>query len=123
MQFWLRSLFDAKVVDITSDVLPKKLITALNVISKLTLMMHLPMEASVTHSAANTFKAHIAYTVELEKFTLETVQVHKSYLANSSVFASSSSGSGTAATRVVVEEEVANTRVETTKHHACTLLR
>merc|ERR1719159_523428 len=51
------SLFDAKVLDITDDVLTEKFVAALNTISKLSLALNIPTEASVTHSIANAFKA------------------------------------------------------------------
>ena len=67
---------------------------ALNVISNLSLVLHLPTETSVTHSVANTFKA-----------TFETTEVYKAHLANPSAFASSGGSGGDAAAKVVVKEE------------------
>ena len=98
-------LFDARVLDITNNVLPEKLVTALNVISNSLLVLYLPTEASVTHSVANVFKACVAVTVELEKCTFETVEVCKAHLADPSAFAGSGGGNGATAAKVVVEEE------------------
>merc|ERR1712003_53611 len=71
------SLFDAKVLDITDDVLAAKFVAALNTISKLSLALHMPTRASVTHSVANAFKACLAITVELDKYTFDKAEVYK----------------------------------------------
>ena len=97
------SLFDAKVLDITDGVLPEKFVATINVISNVSLVLHLPTEANVTHSLANAFKACVAVTVELEKYTFETAHVYTAYLADPSAFAGS--GGGAAAAKVVVNEE------------------
>ena len=115
------SLFDTKVLDITDDVFPEKLVTTLNVICNLPLVLHLSSQASVTHSMVNVFKACIAVMVELEKYTFKTAEVHKAYQANHSAFAGSGGSSGATAAKMVVKEEVAETMVETTEHH-CTLV-
>ena len=67
----------------------------------------MPMEASVTHSVANTFKACVAATLELEKYTFETAEVYKAYLTDPSGFTgpSGSGGGDAAASKVVVKEE------------------
>ena len=106
------SLFDAKVLDITDDVLTEKFVAALNTISKLSLALNIPTEASVTHSIANAFKAILAVTIEgCEKYTFEKAEVYKAYLADPSAFAGSGGGGGgggDAAEEAVVEavEEV-----------------
>jgi large subunit ribosomal protein LP0 len=103
------SLFDAKVLDITDDVLAEKFVAALNTISQLSLALNYPTSASVAHSVANAFKAIIAVTVELEKFSFEQADVYKAYLADPSAFAGSGGGGGggdDAAEEAAVEEEV-----------------
>eukprot|EP00584_Thalassiosira_punctigera_P008720 CAMPEP_0172542284 /NCGR_PEP_ID=MMETSP1067-20121228/12924_1 /TAXON_ID=265564 ORGANISM="Thalassiosira punctigera, Strain Tpunct2005C2" /NCGR_SAMPLE_ID=MMETSP1067 /ASSEMBLY_ACC=CAM_ASM_000444 /LENGTH=321 /DNA_ID=CAMNT_0013328491 /DNA_START=184 /DNA_END=1149 /DNA_ORIENTATION=+ len=105
------SLFDAKVLDITDDVLAAKFVAALNAISKLSLALNMPTEASVTHSIANAFKAILSVTVELDKYTFEKAETYKAYLADPSAFAGSGGGGGgggdeAAAVEEVVEEEV-----------------
>lgn len=106
------SLFDAKVLDITDDVLAAKFVAALNTISKLSLALNMPTEASVTHSVANAFKAILAVTVELEKYTFDKADIYKAYLADPSAFAGSGGGGGggdsgeAAAEEAPVEEEV-----------------
>merc|ERR1712127_1122552 len=102
------SLFDAKVLDITDDVLAAKFISALNTISKLSLALNMPTAASVTHSVANAFKAILSVTVELEKYTFDKAETYKAYLADPSAFAGSGGGGGGggggAAAEAVVEE-------------------
>lgn len=109
------SLFDAKVLDITDDVLMAKFVAALNTVSALSLALHLPTEASVTHSIANAFKAILAVTIELETYTFEKAEVYKAYLADPSAFGGGGDGGGggggggggaAVAKVAVVEEEV-----------------
>ncbi len=107
------SLFDAKVLDITDDVLMTKFVAALNTIAKLSFALNMPTEASVTHSIANAFKAILAVTVELDKYTFDKAEIYKAYLADPSAFAGSGGGGGDdggaaapAAKVAVVEEEV-----------------
>ena len=107
------SLFDAKVLDITDDVLAAKFISALNTISKLSLALNMPTAASVTHSVANAFKAILAVTVELDNYTFDKADIYKAYLADPSAFAGSGGGGGggggggdDAAAPAEVEEEV-----------------
>ena len=75
------SLFDAKVLDITDDVLTEKFVAALNTISKLSLVLNMPTAASVTHSVANAFKAILSVTVELENYTFDKADTYKAHLA------------------------------------------
>jgi len=88
------SLFDAKVLDITDDVLAAKFVQALNSISSLSLALNMPTQASVTHSVANAFKAVLAVTVELDSYTFDKAEVYKAYLADPSAFAGAGGGGG-----------------------------
>lgn len=104
------SLFDAKVLDITDDVLAAKFVSALNTISKLSLALNMPTAPSVTHSVANAFKAILAVTVELDNYTFDKAEIYKAYLADPSAFAGSGGGGGGgdgggAAEAAPVEEE------------------
>lgn len=104
------SLFDAKVLDITDDVLAAKFVSALNTISKLSLALNMPTAASVTHSVANAFKAILAVTVELDNYTFDKAEIYKAYLADPSAFAGSGGcggggDDGGAAEAAPVEEE------------------
>jgi len=75
------SLFDAKVLDITDDVLSFKFGEALKCIAKLSLALNFPTPASVPHSIANAFKACLAVTIGLEKFTFEKAEAYKKQFA------------------------------------------
>ncbi|KAL7531272.1 hypothetical protein ACHAWF_003694 [Thalassiosira exigua] len=102
------SLFDAKVLDITDDVLAAKFVAALNSISSLSLALNMPTQASVTHSVANAFKAILAVTIEgCDKYTFDKAETYKAYLADPSAFAGSGGGGGGGgggAEEAVVEE-------------------
>jgi len=100
------SLFDAKVLDITDDVLAAKFVAALNTISKLSLALAYPTQASVTHSVANAFKACVAVTVELEKYSFAQADIYKAYLADPSAFAGSGGGGGGGDAGAAAEEAV-----------------
>ncbi|KAL3794904.1 hypothetical protein HJC23_004281 [Cyclotella cryptica] len=113
------SLFDAKVLDITDDVLAAKFIAALNTISKLSLALNIPTQASVTHSIANAFKAILSVTIELENYSFDKADIYKAYLADPSAFCGGGGGGGgggdapaAAAVEEVVEEEEAPPAVD-----------
>jgi len=113
------SLFDAKVLDITDDVLAAKFIAALNTISKLSLALNIPTQASVTHSIANAFKAILSVTIELENYSFDKADIYKAYLADPSAFCGGGGGDGgggdapaAAAVEEVVEEEEAPPAVD-----------
>lgn len=88
------SLFDAKVLDITDDVLAAKFCEALNMIASLSLVMGMPTEASVPHSMVNAFKAVLAITIQLENYTFDKAEEVKEYLKDPSKFAGSGGGGG-----------------------------
>jgi len=108
------SLFDAKVLDITDDVLAAKFSAALSVIASLSLALGYPTQASVPHSVANAFKAIVAVTLGCDKYTFDKAETYKEYLADPSKFASAGGGGAAAggaaeeaAPEEVVEEEEA----------------
>mmetsp|Transcript_7544 Transcript_7544/g.10227 ORF Transcript_7544/g.10227 Transcript_7544/m.10227 type:complete len:323 (-) Transcript_7544:48-1016(-) len=88
------SLFDAKVLDITDDVLAAKFSQALSMLASLSLALNIPTQASVPHSIANAFKAILAITVELENYSFDKADVYREYLADPSKFAVASGGGG-----------------------------
>jgi large subunit ribosomal protein LP0 len=105
------SLFDAKVLDITDDVLTTKFVAALGAVSALSLALHMPTECSVAHSIANAFKAILAVTIELETYTFGEAEVYKAYLADPGAFGGGGGGgdapaAAVATKAVAVEEEV-----------------
>jgi len=88
------SLFDAKVLDITDDVLSAKFAQALGTLAALSLALGFPTQASVPHSIANAFKAVVAVTIGLEKYSFEQADVYKEYLKDPSKFAGAGGGGG-----------------------------
>lgn len=88
------SLFDAKVLDITDDVLAAKFSEALSVLSALSLAAGFPTTASVPHSIANAFKVILSVTIGLENYSFDKADTYKEYLADPSKFAGSGGGGG-----------------------------
>lgn len=71
------SLFSAKVLDITDDVLAAKFGDAVAKVASLSLVLGYPTQASIPHSLANAFKAILAVTVGLPKYTFEKAKPYK----------------------------------------------
>jgi len=88
------SLFDAKVLDITDDVLAAKFSEALMSIASISLALGYPTQASVPHSIANAFKAVLAVTIGLDNYSFKKADQYKEYLADPSKFASAGGGGG-----------------------------
>jgi len=88
------SLFDAKVLDITDEVLAAKFAQALNVIAALSLAMGYPTQASVPHSVVNAYKVVLAVTLQLENYTFDKADEVEEYLKDPSKFAGSGGGGG-----------------------------
>ena len=88
------SLFDAKVLDITDDVLAAKFSEALTVLASLSLAMGYPTQASVPHSIVNAYKAVLAVTIQLDNYSFEQADQVKEYLKDPSKFAGSGGGGG-----------------------------
>jgi len=86
------SLFDAKVLDITDDVLEAKFSSALSLVASLSLALAYPTQASVPHSIANAFKAILAVTIGLDTYSFDKADLYKEYLADPSKFAAASGG-------------------------------
>ncbi len=100
------SLFDAKVLDITDDVLAAKFSSAVSVVAALSLALGYPTQASVPHSIANAFKAVLAVTLGCDNYSFAEADVYREYLADPSKFAAASGGGGgSAEAEAVVEEE------------------
>eukprot|EP00538_Stauroneis_constricta_P013614 CAMPEP_0119545608 /NCGR_PEP_ID=MMETSP1352-20130426/313_1 /TAXON_ID=265584 /ORGANISM="Stauroneis constricta, Strain CCMP1120" /LENGTH=325 /DNA_ID=CAMNT_0007590181 /DNA_START=193 /DNA_END=1170 /DNA_ORIENTATION=+ len=88
------SLFDAKVLDITDDVLAAKFSDALKMLASLSLAIGFPTQASVPHSIANAFKAVLAVTIQLEGYSFDKADEYEEYLKDPSKFAGSGGGGG-----------------------------
>lgn len=105
------SLFDAKVLEITDDILASQFCEALSVLAALSLAAGYPTQASVPHSMVNAFKVILSVTIELENYTFEQADQFEEYLKDPSKFAGSGGGggdsgdAGEAAAAVEEEEE------------------
>lgn len=88
------SLFDAKVLDITDEVLAAKFSEALSSIASISLALGFPTQASVPHSIANAFKAVLSVTIGLDNYTFDKAELYKEYLADPSKFAGPAGGGG-----------------------------
>jgi len=100
------SLFDAKVLDITDDVLAAKFGAALSMLASISLSIGFPTEASVPHSLVNAFKVVLAVTIGLDgSYSFDKADDVKEYLKDPSKFASAGGGGGAAAAEETPEEE------------------
>jgi len=104
------SLFDAKVLDITDEVLAAKFGEAVTALASICLVIGFPTMASVPHSLVNAFKAIVSVTIGLENYTFDKAEMFKEYLKDPSKFAGSGGGGGGgggdgAAAEEKVEEE------------------
>lgn len=88
------SLFDAKVLDITDDVLAAKFASALAAMAAISLALGYPTQVSVPHSITNAYRAILAVTIELPTYTFEQAEMVKEYLKDPSKFAGSGGGGG-----------------------------
>lgn len=95
------SLFDAKVLDITDDVLSFKFGEALSLVSSLSLVLGYPTAASVPHSVANAFRAIVGISLCLEKYSFPEAEA---FLTAGPSSAGDGGGCG-AAEEAAVEEE------------------
>jgi len=103
------SLFDAKVLDITDEVLAAKFGEAVTALASICLVIGFPTMASVPHSLVNAFKAIVSITIGLENYTFDKAEMFKEYLKDPSKFAGGGGGDGGggggAAAEAKVEEE------------------
>jgi len=74
------SVFSAKVLDVTEDVLVAKFTDALARVASLSLVLGYPTQASIPHSIANAFKMLLAVTVGCENYTFEKAAPYKELL-------------------------------------------
>lgn len=88
------SLFDAKVLDITDDVLAAKFAEALSRLAAISLAMGYPTAASVPHSVVNAYKVILAVTIQLDSYSFDKADLVKEYLKDPSKFAGSGGGGG-----------------------------
>lgn len=91
------SLFSAKVLEITDDVLTAQFCEALGVIASISLAAGYPTQASVPHSLVNAFKMVLSVTIECATYTFDQADQYEEYLKDPSKFAGSGGGGGAAA--------------------------
>ena len=73
-------MFGAKVLDITKDVLAAKFANALAKVASLSLALGYPIQASIPHSIANTFKILLTFTIQCNNFTFYKAAPYKQLL-------------------------------------------
>jgi len=100
------SVFDAKVLDVTDDVLAAKFANALSLLASVSLVIGYPTQASIPHSIANAFKAILSVTLGCDNYSFDKADVYREYLADPSKFASVSAGPAGGEAAAEVEEEV-----------------
>merc|ERR1712238_98200 len=88
------SLFDAKVLEITDDVLAAQFCEALGVLASISLAAGYPTQASVPHSIVNAFKAVLSVTIELDNYTFGLADQYEEYLKDPSKFSGPAGGGG-----------------------------
>lgn len=88
------SLFDAKILDITDDVLAAKFVEALSKVAALSLALGIPNQATVPHSIVNAYKAILSITIQLDSYTFDQADMVEEYLKDPSKFAGSGGGGG-----------------------------
>jgi len=74
------SLFDAKVLEITDDVLADQFCEALGVLASISLAAGYPTQASVPHSIVNAFKMVLSVTIECASYTFDEADMYEEYL-------------------------------------------
>jgi len=104
------SVFDAKVLDITDDIVVSKFLNGVRNIAALSREIGIPTEASLPHMVSNGLKNLAALCAEID-YTFPEIQQLKDFLADPSKFASAapaaaSAGAPAAAAAKAPEEEV-----------------
>jgi len=84
------SLFDAKVLDITDDVLATKFASAVSALASISLALGYPTQASVPHSISNAFRSILSVSLGCESYSFQQADIVKKYIADPSIFSSSS---------------------------------
>lgn len=99
------SLFDAKVLDITDDVLAAKFAEALNTLASISLVLGIPTAASVPHSIARAFQTVVALTTQLDSYSFKEADMVEEYIKDPSKFAGGGGGGGGGGAAEAAQEE------------------
>jgi len=99
------SLFDAKVLEITDEVLAGQFCEALGILASISLAAGYPTQASVPHSIVNAFKMVLSLTIECATYTFDVADKYEEYLKDPSKFAGPATGGGGGGAAAAVEEE------------------
>lgn len=99
------SLFDAKVLDITDDVLSAKFGEALGVLASISLASGFPTMASVPHSVNNAFKAVLAITIGLPNYTFDLADKVMDMVNNPDAYGGGGGGDDAGGEAAAAEEE------------------
>merc|ERR1712048_705571 len=83
------SLFDAKVLDITDDVLATKFASAVSALASISLALGYPTQASVPHSISNAFRSILSVSLGCESYSFQQADIMKKYISDPSNFSSS----------------------------------
>jgi len=78
------SLFDAKVLEITDDILAGQFCEALGILASISLAAGYPTQASVPHSIVNAFKMVLSVTIECASYTFDEADMYQEYIKASS---------------------------------------
>merc|ERR1719491_2053012 len=78
------SLFDAKVLAITDDVLASQFCEALGILASISLAANYPTQASVPHSIVNAFKMVLSLPIECASYTFDEADMYQEYIKASS---------------------------------------
>lgn len=74
------SLFDAKVLEITDEVLAGQFYEALGILASLSLAAGYPTQASVPHSIVNAFKMVLSVTIECGSYSFDEADKYEEFL-------------------------------------------
>jgi len=99
------SLFDAKVLDITEDVLAEKFASAVTALASISLALGYPTQASVPHSVSNAFKSILSVSLGCESYSFQQADNVRKYITDLSKFNPSSVGKENNIEEKVVDED------------------
>jgi len=76
------SLFDAKVLDITDDLLASKFASAVSALAAISLAVGYPTQASIPHSICNAFTSILSVSLGCESYSFKQADIIKKIKAN-----------------------------------------